>query len=81
MDQTRDLTDLLMVLDTIEYPTRPHPSLNPHVSVSNPRFILPLSVAFLTRWVTCHLQAWHMVSGGRLPMRMPPPPSSTWALE
>ena len=74
VDQTRDLTDLLMVLDTIEYPTRPHPSLNPHVSLSNPRIVPPLSVAFLAHWVTRHLQAWLMVSGGRLPVCMPRPP-------
>ena len=78
VDRMCDLTSLLMVFDTIEFSTRPHPSLNPHVSVSNPRIVLPLSVALLARWVPCHLQAWQMVSGGKLPISMPPPPSSSW---
>ena len=34
---TRDLFSLLLVLDTLEFPTRPHPSLNPHVSVLTSR--------------------------------------------
>ena len=81
VDTARDLTGLLLVLGTFEYPTRPHPSLNPHVSVLSRRAILPLSVAFLARWVRCHLQAWHRIAGGLLPMGMPrppPPPKAQW---
>ena len=74
IDPTRDLFGLLLVLDALEFPTRPHPSLNPHVSVLTSWVVLPLSVAFLASWVTCHLQDWRMVAGGELPMRMPPPP-------
>ena len=76
MDHTGTLTDLLMVFDTLEFPSRPHPSLNWHVSVLAARVVLPLSVAFLARWVTCHLQDWHMIARGVLPMRNPPPPRS-----
>ena len=72
------LTDLLMVLDTLEWPTRPSSTLNPHVSELYAH-VLPLSVAFLARWTTCHLQHWRMLAGGRLPMRIPPPPSAPWA--
>ena len=73
-DHSRTLVDLLLVLDTLEWPTRPTPSLNPHVHVLTAKKVLPLSVAFLARWTTCHLQGWRMVAGGLLPMRMPPPP-------
>ena len=38
----RPLTDLLMVLDTLEWPTRPHPALNPHVAVQHLQTVLPL---------------------------------------
>ena len=72
-DGSPSLTDLLMVLDTLEWPTRPNSTLNPHVAELRTH-VLPLSVAFLARWTTCHLQHWRMVAGGRLPMRMPPPP-------
>ena len=78
-DTTPSLTDLLMVLDTLEWPTRPGSALNPHVSEHCPHVVLPLSVAFLARWTTCHLQRWRMLVGGRLPLRMPPPPSAQWA--
>ena len=71
----QDLTGLLLVLDTLEYPTRPLPTLNPHVL--SRRTVLPLCVAFLARWVTCHLQAWHMTACGLLPMGIPPPPPKT----
>ena len=54
VDPTRDLYALLLVLDTLAFPTRPHPSFNPHVFVLTTRVVLPLSVAFLARWVTCH---------------------------
>ena len=73
-DHSRTLVDPLLVLDTLEWPTRPTPSLNPHVHVLAAKKVLPLSVAFLARWTTCHLQSWRMVAGGLLPMRMPPPP-------
>ena len=76
MNPARPLADLLMVPDTLEWPTRPHPALNPHVL--HPRAVLPLSVAFLVRWTACHLQSWRMNAGGRLPMRLPPPPTSCW---
>ena len=55
VDTTRDLTGLLLVLDTLEYPTRRHPALNPRVPLLSRHTILPLSVAFLARWVTSHL--------------------------
>ena len=74
VDHTRTLTDLLMVLDTLEFPARPRPSLNPHMPVLTAGVVLPLSVAFLARWVTCHLQAWRMIAGGVLSMRRHPPP-------
>ena len=61
------LTDLLMVLDTLEWPTRPSSTLNPHLS-DLCAHVLPLSVAFLARWTTCHLQHWRMLAGGRLLM-------------
>ena len=77
-DGSPSLTDLLMVLDTLEWPTRPSSTLNPHVAELRTH-VLPLSVAFLARWTTCHLQHWRMVAGGRLPMRMPPPPTARWA--
>ena len=77
-DGSPSLTDLLMVLDTLEWPTRPSSTLNPHVSELCAH-VLPLSVAFLARWTTCHLQHWRMLAGGQLPMRMPPPPSARWA--
>ena len=64
VDPTCDLYGLLLVLDMLEFPTRPHPSLNAHVSVLTSRVVLPLSVAFLARRVTCHLQDWRMVAGG-----------------
>ena len=67
-----DLTGLLLVLDTLEYPTRPHPALNPHVSVMSHRTILTLSMAFLGRWVTYHLQA--LITGGLVSMSIRPPP-------
>ena len=73
-DHSRTLVDLLLVLDTLEWPTRPTPSLNPHVHILTAESVLPLSVAFLARWTTCHLQGWRMVAGGLLPIRMPPPP-------
>ena len=48
-DATPSLTDLLMVLDTLEWPTRPSPSLNPHVSDKTRQ--LPTSYKFiLTPW-------------------------------
>ena len=68
-DPTPSLTDLLMVLDTLEWPTRPSPALNPHVSKHCPQGLLPLSVAFLARWTTCHLQSWRMLA----PSQGPPP--------
>ena len=77
-DGSPSLTDLLMVLDTLEWPTRPSSTLNPHVAELRTH-VLPLSVAFLARWTTCHLQHWRMVAGSRLPMRMPPPPTARWA--
>ena len=49
VDPTRNLFGLLLVLDTLEFPTRLHPSLNPHVLVLISRVVLPLSVAFLAR--------------------------------
>ena len=73
-DATPSLTDLLMVLDTLEWPTRPSLTLNPHVSEHRTHVVLPLLVAFLARWTMCHLQHWRMLAGGRLPLRMPPPP-------
>ena len=73
-DHSRTLVDLLLVPDTLEWPARPTPSLNPHIHVLTAEKVLPLSVAFLARWTTCHLQGWRMVTGGLLPMRMPPPP-------
>ena len=79
VDGSPSLTDLLMVLDTLEWPTRPSSTLNPHVSELCAH-VLPLSVVFLARWNTCHLQHWRMQAGGRLPMRMPPPPpTARWA--
>ena len=62
-DGSPSLTDLLMVLDTLEWPTRPSSTLNPHVSELRAH-VLPLSVAFLARWTTCHLQHWRMLAGG-----------------
>ena len=50
-DSSPSLTDLLMVLDTLEWPTRPSSTLNPHVSELCAH-VLPLSVAFLARWTT-----------------------------
>ena len=79
VNPTQPLADLLMILDKLEWPTRPHPALNPHIEVLHPRAVLPLSVAFLARWIVCHLQSWRMIRGGRLPMRMPPPPTTRWA--
>ena len=73
-DPSPSLTDLLMVLDKLEWPTRPSSDLSPHVSVQCPQVVLPLSVVFLTRWTTCHVQSWRMLARGRLPLRMPPPP-------
>ena len=44
------------------------PTLNPHVQVQRPRIVLPPSVAFLTRWATCHLQSWCMFRGASPPL-------------
>ena len=50
VDTKDDLSSLLLVLDPLEFSTRPHPSLNPHVFVLSRRPGLPLLVAFL-----CHV--------------------------
>ena len=76
VDPTRTLTDLLLVLDTLEYPTRPHVTINRHVSVQHTCSVRPLLVAFLACRTTCHLQSWRMVVRGRLPLRTP---AARWA--
>ena len=78
-DSTRNLTALLMVLTTLEFPLRVSPSLNPQIHTQHPHIVLPLSAAVVARWATYHLQAWVMVSNGLLPLPMPPPPRSRWA--
>ena len=60
------LANLLMILDTLEWPTRPHPTLNSHVEITRPQSVLPLSVALFAQWMVCHLQIWRMLAGGCL---------------
>ena len=46
INPTRPLAHLLMILDTLEWPTQRHPALNPHMEVLHPRALLPLLVVF-----------------------------------